>query len=144
MKRSTCNLMKKVFLLASNSFFVGLTCKSQGRWYTLAVSVATTSCVGVLQVSEDVHRLGYPIENIGTHSIHKGAISYLSAAPGGPQAAAVCVHAGWMMGKVKDIYMRYIDSGDQFVGRCLVLLLLLDSKFACSPPHFPSTTTDED
>ncbi len=71
-------------------------------------------------------------------------ISYLSAAPGGLQATAVCVCVGWMMGKVKDIYMHYIDSGDQFVGRCLALLPLLDSNFACSPPHFPSTTTDKD
>jgi len=32
-------------------FFVGLTCKSQARLYTLGVSVATTSCVGALQAS---------------------------------------------------------------------------------------------
>ncbi len=52
MKRSTCNLMVKVFasfLLSFLKFFIALTYKSQGRCNTLAVSVATTSCVGVLQ-----------------------------------------------------------------------------------------------
>ena len=61
--------------------------------------------------------LGYPLQHIGTHSIRKGAVSYLSAVPGGPQTVAVCICADWTMGKVKDTYMRYVDSGDQFVGR---------------------------
>ncbi len=47
------------------------------------------------------------------------------------------------MGKVKDIYMHYVDSGDQFVGRCLSLLLLLSSNFASLPPYFPDTATDD-
>jgi len=82
------------------------------------------------------------IKHIESHSIQKGAISYLSGALGGLQTAAVCVHAGWTMGKVKDIYMRYVDNGDKFVGRCLALLPLLSSKFACSPPHFLATDND--
>jgi len=85
----------------------------------------------------EVNELGYPLQHIGTHSICKGAVSYLSSVPGGLQAAAVCIHAGWMMGKVKDTYMQYIDSGDQFVGRCLSLLPLLSSQLLACLLTFP-------
>jgi len=56
---------------------------------------------------------------------------------------AVCVHAGWMMGKVKVIYLRYVDNGDKFVGRCLALLPLLSLKFACSQMHFAAMDNDD-
>jgi len=64
--------------------------------------------------------------------------------PGGPQAAGVCIHVGSTMGKVKDTYMRYIDSGDQFAGRCLALLPLLSSQLACLPPYFSNNATDDE
>jgi len=96
------------------------------------------------QHEAEVNELGYPLQHIGTHSICKGAVSYLSSVPGGLQAAAVCIHAGWMIGKVKDTYMQYIDSGDQFVGRYLSLLPLLSSQFACSPPYFSDAATDDE
>jgi len=99
----------------------------------------------LLDVHEgDLQTFGYARNEIGTHSIRKGAVSYLSATPGGPQAASVCVHAGWTMGKVRDIYMHYVESGDQFVGRCLAVLPLMSSEFACSPPYFLNTATIED
>jgi len=90
-----------------------------------------------------VNELGYPLQHIGSHSICKGAVLYLSSVPGGPQAAAICIHAGWTMGKVKDRYMQYIDIGDQFVGRCLSLLPLLSFQFACLPPYFSDAATDD-
>ena len=37
------------------------------------------------------------------------------------------------MGTVHDIYMRYVSSGDQFVGRCLSLLSVIRTN---SPPYF--------
>jgi hypothetical protein len=84
----------------------------------------------------EVQAMGYRIEDIGTHSIRKGAVTYLASLPGGPPAATVCIRAGWTMGRVKDIYMRYVTSGDEFVGRCLALLSVLRTDFAVSPPHF--------
>ena len=48
----------------------------------------------------DLEPLGYQRMDISTHSIRKGAVSYLASTPDGPQAASVCIHAGWMMGKV--------------------------------------------
>jgi hypothetical protein len=67
----------------------------------------------------EVKMMGYNLDDLGTHSIRKGAVSYLASLPGGPPAASTCIRAGWTMGKVRDIYMRYVTSGDQFVGRCL-------------------------
>lgn len=90
-------------------------------------------------LAENVHtvsQLGYTLRDIGTHSIRKGAVSYLASLPGGPPAAAICIRAGWSMGKVRDIYMQYVTSGDQFVGRCLSLLSILRHDFASSPPYF--------
>ena len=80
--------------------------------------------------------MGYRHGEIGTHSIRKGAVSYMSSLPGGPPVASICIRAGWTMGKVKDIYMRYVTSGDQFVGRCLCLSPILSTEFAASPPYF--------
>ena len=85
---------------------------------------------------EEVSNLGYRNSDLGTHSIRKGAVSYLASLPGGPPAAAICIRAGWTMGKVRDIYMRYITSGDEFVGRSLSLLPLLSVDFGASPPYF--------
>jgi len=48
------------------------------------------------------------------------------------------------MGRVRDIYMRYISSGDQFVGRCLSLLPILSMEFACSPPFFTTVPGSDD
>jgi hypothetical protein len=85
-----------------------------------------------------MYRMGYQPGVLGTHSIRKGAVSYLASSPGGPPAASTCIRAGWTMGKVKDIYMRYVVSGDQFVGRCLTLLSVLCTEFAVSPVNFVS------
>jgi hypothetical protein len=89
-----------------------------------------------------VYRMGYEPGVLGTHSIRKGAVSYLASLPGGPPAASTCIRSGWTMGKVKDIYMRYVVSGDQFVGRCLTLLSVLCTEFAVSPVHFVSEEYD--
>jgi hypothetical protein len=61
---------------------------------------------------EEVTQMGFKVSDIGTHSIQKGAVSYLALLPLGPPAAAMCIRAGWTMGKVKDIYMRYLTLGD--------------------------------
>ena len=90
----------------------------------------------ISQHPDEVRNHGYEPSEIGTHSIRKGAISYVASLPGGPTAASVCIRAGWSMGTVRDIYMRYVSSGDEFVGRCLSLLPLLKVEFGSSPPFF--------
>ena len=90
----------------------------------------------IVDHQEQVFALGFLPRDLGTHSIRKGAISYLASLVGGPPAASICIRAGWTMGRVRDIYMRYVSSGDQFCGRCLALLPILDVGFAVSPPFF--------
>lgn len=81
-----------------------------------------------------VNELGFKLSGIGTKSARKGTVSYLSSLmPGGPScSAAVCIRAGWMMGKVTDTYICYVISRDQFVGICLCLLPRLSAEFGCS------------
>ena len=64
----------------------------------------------------EVSELGVNPKMIGTHSIRKGAVTYMLSLPGGPSISSVCIHAGWTMGTVKDVYMWYLSLGDQFVG----------------------------
>ena len=89
---------------------------------------------------DDVNAFGYQLSDLGTLSIRKGAITYVSSQPGGPTAAAICIQAGWAMGGVMGIYMKYQAEGDMFVGRLLSLLnLLLVPEFAVSPPKIHAT-----
>ena len=101
----------------------------------------------VLKEHEEEVRItyGFEINKLGPHSIRKGAASYLCSLPGGPPGAAVCHRGGWSIGGVKDRYWHYMESGDQFVGRCLALLPIMDVVFACSPPYFDvEIGTDDD
>ncbi|KAL7556057.1 hypothetical protein ACA910_010015 [Epithemia clementina (nom. ined.)] len=47
------------------------------------------------------------------------------------------------MGNVKVIYMQYALTGDEFVGRCLCLLPLLQAEFGVSPSHFADWVGDD-
>jgi hypothetical protein len=80
-------------------------------------------------------QIRYEVKDVGTHSIRKGAATYASNCPGGPPAASMLIRAGWSMGRVRDIYLKWERGGDQFVGRCLSLLPLLKAEFGASPPH---------
>ena len=88
---------------------------------------------------DEVLECGQDPNGIGTHSIRKGASTFLSGIPGGPPAAAICVRAGRTMGRVRDIYIKYEAGGDQFCGRALSMLPILQPEFGTSPPHFAAT-----
>ncbi|KAL7564755.1 hypothetical protein ACA910_010164 [Epithemia clementina (nom. ined.)] len=90
----------------------------------------------LVEHSESLLVLGYQPGDIGTHSICKGATTFVLSLPGGPPLTAVCIQGRWIMGIVKDIYMQYALAGDEFVGHCLCLLPLLQAEFVVSPPHF--------
>lgn len=73
-------------------------------------------------------------QDIGTHSIRKGAATYLTGQMEGPSGIAVFQRAGWSLG-VQDRYL--MSSGeDQYTGRFCSLLNPLEESFACLPPHF--------
>ena len=85
----------------------------------------------------DIQRMGYCIDDIGVHSIRKGAVTYCcGGTTTAPHIAAICNRAGWTMGKVKDTYIKYAEAGDQHVGRVVAGLPVLSTKYACSPPFF--------
>ena len=43
----------------------------------------------------EVSELGVNPKMIGTHSIRKGAVTYMLSLPGGPSISSVCIHAGF-------------------------------------------------
>ncbi|KAL7558679.1 hypothetical protein ACA910_010051 [Epithemia clementina (nom. ined.)] len=88
----------------------------------------------LVQHCDDLLILGYQPGDIGTHSIQKGAMTYLSSLLGGPPPTATCTRGGWTMGQVRDIYMRYAAAGDKFVGCCLCPLSLLQAEFGIPAP----------
>ena len=52
--------------------------------------------------NDDSQHLGYNVKHVGTYSsIRKGAASYLSSLPSGPNPTPICIHGGWMMGQVQ-------------------------------------------
>ena len=91
----------------------------------------------LLGFESDLGVLGVEPSDLGTHSTRKGVATSVSAGcTMSPPIVSVCIRAGWVMGGVKDIYLKYEAAGDQFVGRCAACLDLLSSNFAVSPPHW--------
>ena len=96
------------------------------------------------QHKEEVLSMGYScVNDIGIHSLRKGAATYLGSLPGGPSPVAICHRCGWSTGKVLDIYFQHLQRGDEFVGRCLSLLNLMSSDFALSPAYFDADLVSE-
>lgn len=88
--------------------------------------------------------LGIPLEDLGSHSIRMGAAMFISSCcPGGPPAGALSVQGWWSMGKVKDVYIWYVQGGNMFVRRALCGLPMLSAKFSTSPAVFALTTGEE-
>ena len=85
---------------------------------------------------EEVHRLGYEIDDLGTHSIRKGASTYISSGTtAAPSAVAINIRGGWSMG-IHETYMLWEKAGDNYCGRVAAGLPVLSPKFACCPPDF--------
>jgi hypothetical protein len=85
---------------------------------------------------EFLSECGLSPSDIGTHSIRKGASTYVcSGCTGGPSIVSVCLRCGWSLGGVQDRYLRYESAGDQFVGRVVCGLPLDSCEFAILPPH---------
>lgn len=86
---------------------------------------------------EELMGLGVDSKNIGVHSLRKGAATYAcNGTTDAPQIASVCNRAGWTMGKVKDVYIKYDRAGDQYVGRVVCGLDPVRPEFAQTCPFF--------
>ena len=78
---------------------------------------------------------GINVDNIGVHSIRKGAATYVSSGSTcAPPQVATNIRAGWTMGPIQDTYLRFESAGDQYVGRVISGLPLSSSEFAAMPP----------
>ena len=80
---------------------------------------------------------GLSISDVSVHSFRKGAGTFCtSGCTGGPSIVSIIIRAGWELGGVLERYLRYMEAGDQFVGRVVSGLPLNDVHFRDAPPHF--------
>ena len=94
-----------------------------------------------VRIIDMLNAYGYSAQDIGVHSIRKGAASY--AANGivaqTPSISAICLRAGWTQGAIKDTYLKYEHAQDTYLGRVLAgypLTGVLETilKFSSLPP----------
>ena len=88
--------------------------------------------------------LGITYRNVGAYSTRKGSTTYCtSGTTQGPSIIAVCLRAGWSIGKTLESYLRTAQAGDQFCGRVVSGLPVLSHEFAILPPHFKPLEGDD-
>ena len=95
---------------------------------------------------DEYFQIGVSAQDIGTHSVRKGAATYCCAGVHpGPPVISVCLRAGWSVGRVKERYLKYENAGDELVGRTLTGIPPTSCNFGISPVYFKSNDlTEED
>ena len=64
--------------------------------------------------------LGMPPEDFGTHSIRKGAVTFVATGcTTCPPIASIFLRANWAIPGVMNCYIKYESAGDQFTGKCV-------------------------
>ena len=88
--------------------------------------------------------MGVENNTLGTHSCRKGAITIVATGcTVSPPMASICLRAGWSLGSVKDRYIHYGKSGDQFCGRCVTGISSLKKEFSTSPVYWDFTKSKQ-
>ena len=54
--------------------------------------------------------------------------------------ASICLRSNWTLGGVKDNYIKYEHTGDQFVGLTVSGLPIMDKEFSISVPYLDFNT----
>ena len=94
---------------------------------------------------EELQMLGIEEGGLGTHSCRKGVATMVAAGcTVSPPIVSICIRAGWVMGGVKDRYLKRESAGDQYVGRCAAGMDQLSKSFTISPPYFDFTSIEEE
>jgi hypothetical protein len=89
----------------------------------------------------EFQRRGIQFEDIGTHSMRKGAATYASSGSTAcPSSTSIHLRAGWTLGGVQDTYLRFEGAGDMFVGRTVSGLPCDSHEFSTLPPHFKESS----
>ena len=64
--------------------------------------------------------LGIPPEYFGTHSIRKGAVTFVgNGCTTCTPIASICLRANWSMPGVMNSYIKYETAGNHFMGKCV-------------------------
>ena len=85
----------------------------------------------------ELQKLGVQHGDLGTHSCRKGVGTMVSAGCTiSPPIISICIRYGWVMGGVKDKYLKYKAAGDQYVGICASGMNQLSKEFAVTPAYF--------
>ena len=82
--------------------------------------------------------LGISSQDLGTHSIRKGACIYASGQQCSPSAIAIKLRMGHSLGETSDRYYFESDGADQLLGRFLSGLCFTRPEFGTLPPHYKS------
>ena len=79
---------------------------------------------------------GQKPEDLGAHSLRKGAGTYLcSGSTASPSHASVCIRMSWSLGTTQERYLHYNKAADGYCGRILCGLPQTSVLFALLPPH---------
>jgi hypothetical protein len=85
-------------------------------------------------------------EDIGVHSVRKGASTYISSGTtAAPSHNSVMRRGGWTHPGSSERYFHEAADGDEYCGRVACGLPVLSPDFGLLPPHFPlGEITDDD
>ena len=56
---------------------------------------------------------------------------------------SICLRAGWIIGRVKERYLKYENAGDKLVGQTLTDIPPRSCEFGISPVYFISQATNK-
>lgn len=99
----------------------------------------------VKETMHELEPLGVQEGDLGTHSCRKGVATMVAAGcTVSPPIVSLCIRCGWVMGGVKDRYLKYEGAGDQYVGRCASGLDQLSKEFAISPAYFDHSHIEDE
>ena len=88
---------------------------------------------------EDLLELGMEAEDVGTHSIRKGAGTFCSSQPSGPNPQTVRLRMDHCIGNTESRYIFEGEGTDQMLGRTVAGLDFNSIEFASLPCHFENT-----
>lgn len=95
-------------------------------------------------VRTELEKRGFTAASFGSHSLRKGASSFVSAGTtDAPPQISIILRGGWTLTQIEKTYFRFEKAGDQYVGRVVSGLSIHSTDFSLLPPLFYERTPDE-
>lgn len=77
------------------------------------------------------------LDHFGPYGMRKGASTHASTSTTAPPPTpSIILRGEWSLGEVLDVYWKYAESGDQYLGRVLAGFQPNNTSFDLLPPHF--------